>query len=296
MEHSAAPDGAASSAGGSEGARETLELSPASHTQRSAPVIVSAGDIACGWHDAASRECRHEATADLIGRIHPDAVLTLGDHQYESGQLWKFRQFYGPTWGRFYDITYPSPGNHEYYRPNARGYFAYFGRPEYYSFNLGRWHIISLNSEIPAWEGSEQNDWLEEDLEGTRSRCVLAYWHRARWSSGASHGNDPAMENVWEDLYEYRADVVLSSHEHNYERFGGLAPDGSPDPRRGVRQFVVGTGGRSLYGFGGRLPGSRFRSSSHFGVLKMVLARGSFRWSFVTVGGRVLDSGRHSCR
>ena len=264
-----------------------------SRTAATAPVIAAAGDIACGHAGVQADECRHRWTSDRVLEIDPDAVLLLGDLQYESGQIFKFRRFYDPTWGRFKDISRPSPGNREYNTAEARGYFRYFEEPPpYYSFDLGAWHLISLNSEIPYEEGTPQNDWLEQDLAATTARCVLAYWHEPRFSSTNYVEDDP--KPLWVDLFRARADVILNGHMHNYERFAKMRTGGRIDLDRGIRQFVVGTGGKSLHGFNTELAGSQARYT-YFGVLRMTLAPKSYRWAFVTEYGRVLDEGWSRC-
>ena len=187
------------------------------------PVVVAAGDIAeAGGHQ--------QLTSDRVLELDPDRVLLLGDNQYASGTLAQYRRFYGPTWGRFKARTRPVPGNHEYETPRAAGYFAYFGRlarpkgRSYYSFDLGGWHLVALNSSIDHGPGSAQERWLRADLVATAKRCILAYWHFPRFSSGAHQGNWGSLGSVWNDLHDARADVVLSGHEHSYERFARQTP------------------------------------------------------------------------
>jgi hypothetical protein len=187
------------------------------------PVVVAAGDIAkAGGHQ--------RSTSDRVRELDPDRVLLLGDNQYWSGTLAQYRTFFGPTWGRFKARTRPVPGNHEYQTPRAAGYFAYFGkaaRPKgrsYYSFDLGGWHLIALNSSIDHGPGSAQERWLRADLVNTGKRCILAYWHFPRFSSGAHQGSWGSLGTFWNDLYAARADVVLSGHEHSYERFARQTP------------------------------------------------------------------------
>jgi hypothetical protein len=183
------------------------------------PVVAAAGDIAppgTGWG--------HRATSDRVLAIDPTVVLTLGDNQYPSGAVSDFRRHYGSTWGRFKAKTRPSPGNHDYETAGAAGYFAYFGKlakpkgRSYYSFDLGGWHLISLDSNIDRQAGSRQERWLRADLVATTKRCILAYWHHPRFSSGAHQGDDSSVGPFWNALYTARAEVVLSGHEHNYER------------------------------------------------------------------------------
>jgi hypothetical protein len=238
------------------------------------PVVVAAGDIAkVGGHQRLS--------ARRVRALDPDRVLVLGDNQYWSGTLAQYRRFYGPSWGRFKARTRPVPGNHEYQTPGAAGYFAYFGksaRPKgrsYYCFDLGGWHLIALNSSINHGPGSAQERWLRADLVATAKHCVLAYWHFPRFSSGARQGSWGSLGTFWNDLYAARADVVLSGHEHNYERFAPQTPLARAS-RQGIRQFVVGTGGADLLGFAKPKPNSQRRISHTHGVLELVLHLASY--------------------
>jgi Calcineurin-like phosphoesterase len=254
------------------------------------PVVAAAGDIApdTGWG--------HHATSNRVLAIDPAVVLTLGDNQYPSGTLSDFRRHYGRTWGRFKAKTRPSPGNHDYETAGAAGYFAYFGKlakPEgrsYYSFDLGGWHLISLDSNIDLQAGSRQERWLRANLAATTKRCILAYWHHPRFTSGAHQGDNPWVGPFWDALYTARADVVLSGHEHNYERFARQNPAGRATPQ-GIRQFVVGTGGVDLLGFAAPKPNSQVRRSSTWGVLVLVLHPRSYQWRFVSEDGDVVDRG-----
>ncbi|MBB5629584.1 hypothetical protein BJ981_005283 [Sphaerisporangium krabiense] len=262
-----------------------------------APVVAAAGDISTR---CTGKGCGARATSDLALALDPDAVLALGDLQYPSGALRDFRAYYDVTWGRFKDRTRPAPGNHEYRTPGAKGYFRYWGRAarprgrSWYGFDLGAWRLISLDSTAPHGPGSAQAAWLESELAAHPRRCVLAYWHHPRFSSGRAHGGDPSVGTFWKALYAARADVVLAGHEHNYERFAALRPDGEPSGD-GLRQFVAGTGGASHYPFGPPVTGSEFRDAAHFGVLRLVLRPGGYDWRFVGSGGRVLDSGGGRC-
>jgi len=210
------------------------------------PVLAGAGDIAdCDDLSGA------EATAKLLEKI-PGTVFTVGDNAYPSGTAQQFRDCYGPTWGRFKSRTRPTPGNHEFHSGGATPYFDYFGANAgdpakgYYSYDLGAWHIVALNSECAeaggCQAGSPQEIWLRQDLAAHPAACALAYWHKPLFSSGAKHGNDPEMKPFWQDLYAARATVVLNGHDHDYERFAPQDPEGKPDPALGIREFVVGTG------------------------------------------------------
>ncbi len=254
------------------------------------PTMVAAGDISPKVITA------QKATSELVLRLAPTRVLALGDEQYNSGALADFRAYYNPTWGRFKGSTLPTPGNHEYNTPGASGYFQYFGSEAgpngrgYYSRDLGGWHIISLDSSIARSSGSPQLTWLRADLAATQQRCVLAFWHHPRFGSGADHGNNPSVTPFWTALYLAHADVVLNGHEHDYERFRRQDPQGRTDSR-GLREFVVGTGGRTLTQFGAIQPHSRVRIANRSGVLQLVLRPTGYNWKFVAVNGAVLDSG-----
>jgi hypothetical protein len=254
-------------------------------------VIAAAGDLCSTASDCA-------ATAALLDRIDPDRVLTLGDNAYEDGSVSEFTRYFEPNWGRFKAKTSPSPGNHDYHTSGARGYFDYFGDRapgEYYSFDLGAWHVISLNSEISGSSGSPQDRWLQADLAAHPNQCILAYWHKPRFSSGRVHGSSSSMANLWRRLQAARADVVLVSHEHNYERFARQNADGAADPQ-GIRQFVVGTGGADLSQFGRPIANSEVRNGSTHGVLEIVLRPARYDWRFVPVAGvSFTDSGTGSC-
>jgi hypothetical protein len=277
------------------------------------PVIAAAGDIACDPGDPNFRggtgtatACRMQATADLVTAVNPTAVLSLGDHQYDGGDRAAFEASYGPSWGRHKDRTRPVAGNHEYGTPAAEGYFDYFGAaagdPEkgYYSYNLGSWHLVALNSNCQAvggcHEGSPQERWLRADLQANRRLCTLAYWHHARWSSGAVHGSDPTYDAFWQALYDAGSEIVLNGHDHNYERFGRQTPDGEIDTRRGIRQFVVGTGGVGLRQFGAIQPNSVTRNNDTFGVLMLQLHPAGYDWTFVPEAGNTYhDRGTGHC-
>jgi len=253
------------------------------------PVVTAAGDI-CGT----PTDC--PPTARLLGQINPTRVLTLGDNAYEDGSLSEYTSYYAPNWGMY--KTSPTPGNHGYHTPNAEGYFDYFGAQApgpYYSYNVGSWHLISLNSEIGHSAGSPQEQWLKADLSSSPNRCTLAYWHRPRFSSGSDHGSDASYDPFWRDLYAAGADVVLNGHDHDYERFAPQNPGGVADPA-GIREFVVGTGGHGLYSFNTPVANSVVRNSTSYGVLKLTLHPGSYDWQFVPAAGSTFtDSGSSTC-
>jgi acid phosphatase type 7 len=277
-------------AGLSLGAQQTA-LAPPSEP---APIVLAAGDIArCEIIGGAV------ATSRLLDRL-PGTVLTLGDNAYESGTPQEFEKCYGPTWGRHLDRTRPAPGNHDYHTRNAAGYFGYFGEragPEgrgYYSFDLGTWHVISLNSAIALGPRSPQGKWLAQDLETHSTDCVLAYFHIPAFSSGP-HGSDLDVRALWRQLADAGADVVLSGHDHHYERFAPMDAKGRPDPN-GMRQFVVGTGGGGVYLLKSVAPQSEVRDTSTYGVLQMVLSPGRYDWTFIPVAGHSFtDTGTTAC-
>jgi acid phosphatase type 7 len=271
-------------------------------------VLVAAGDIACPSDEQPRDDaCQQAATADLVEAVRPALVLTLGDNQYPSGELAEFERSYDATWGRFKSITRPAIGNHETQTPDAHGYFTYFGAAAgnpatgYYSFDAGSWHVISLNTECHDDDclepGSAQDAWLRADLADNRARCVLAYMHRPRFSSDDHHGNATQVTDLWQALYDGGADVVLAGHAHSYERFAPQTPDGELDLDRGLRSFVVGTGGRSLYGLGDKQPNSELFYNGNFGVLRMTLRPDGYSWEFMPIdGGTGVDSGSDTCR
>jgi 3',5'-cyclic AMP phosphodiesterase CpdA len=258
-------------------------------------VLLAAGDIArCG------NELRGAvATGRLLDRLQ-GTILSLGDHAYTTGADADFRQCYEPAWGRHKGRTRPTPGNHDYFTENGRPYFAYFGenagpdRRGYYSFEVGGWHIVSLNSNVDAGAGSAQLSWLRNDLKTHRSTCTLAFWHLPLFSSG-DHGSNPKMRDAWDVLFEFGVDVALSAHDHTYERFGLLDARGRPAPGRGIRQFVVGTGGAGVYRFDRLLPHSEVRSNEAYGILKLTLSEAAYDWEFIPAVGTFRDSGTASC-
>jgi hypothetical protein len=266
--------------------------------------LVGAGDIAgCRAIEGA------RATAKLIEQI-PGTVFAAGDLAYEHGTVAEFRDCYGPTWGRFKDRTRPTLGNHEYGVPNASAYFEYWGTQAgpvgkgYYSYDLGVWHIIALNTNCDApgvggcGAGSPQERWLRQDLSGQASACIVAYGHHALFSSGilARHAIHPELKQLWRDLYAARADLMLVGHEHSYERFAAQDPDGNADPVHGIREIVVGTGGRSHDPLGFALPNSEVRDTDTFGVLKVTLSPHGYTWEFIPEEGKTFrDSGVGVC-
>lgn len=257
-------------------------------------VFVGAGDIARCNSD------RDEATAALLDAI-PGTVFTLGDNAYENGTAADFADCYGPSWGRHKSRTRPAVGNHEYNTPGATPYFDYFGAAAgppgkgYYSFALGGWHIVVLNSNIERTTSSEQVAWLRADLAASTAQCTMALWHHPRFSSGPA-GNSATQQPFWDVLYQHGAEVVLVGHDHDYERFAPQTPTGAADAARGIRQFVVGTGGAALHGFGTISENSEVRNNTSWGVIKFDLVPSGYTWSYITTpNGVVVDSGTGTC-
>ena len=262
------------------------------------PVLVAAGDIAACQDDNRAAE-----TAALIG---PDVavIASLGDHAYEDATARQFAECYEPTWGSLRARTRPAPGNHDYHSTDAEPYYSYFGdaagdpQQGWYSYDLGAWHIVVLNSECGEIGGcgrdSAQVTWLRADLAAHPTVCLAAYWHQPRFSSG-THGSSDTYQPFWEVLAEHGADVILNGHDHDYERFAPQSPDGTPDPL-GVREFVVGTGGKDLRGFTSDEPNREAHATDTFGVLELTLHADSYDWRFLPIpGGHFTDAGTASC-
>jgi 3',5'-cyclic AMP phosphodiesterase CpdA len=262
--------------------------------------LIAAGDIAqCGRSGYVASGAN--ATARLIDSL-PGTVLALGDLAYPNGAEGAFRGCYQPTWGRFKDRTKPTPGNHDHDTLSAAPYYAYWGDQAgtagegFYSFELGAWHIIALNSNI--LDGplkSKQEEWLAADLKRHPTTCALAFFHHPRFSSGG-HGNDPRLGDLWAILYRQGVDVVLNGHDHDYERFAPQDPDGHRDRQRGIREFVVGTGGAKLTPFLWIRPNSEVRINEEHGILRMTLSSDGYQWEFLSApDARVLDTGSGKC-
>jgi hypothetical protein len=276
-----------------------VALALAGHPATTTRTLIAVGDV------ASCASTADEATGALVATL-PGTVALLGDIAYELGSDDDFAQCYDPAWGSFKSRTRPAPGNHEYGTPDAAGYFAYFGSLAgsgtrgYYSYNLGAWHVVALNSNcLPAGGcevGSPQERWLRNDLRRSHAKCTIAYWHHPRFSSGP-HGNDATVAPLWRALYDARAELVLSGHDHDYERFRPQTADGRLDPKRGIREIVVGTGGRSLYPLFRHTPNSWIGNDQTYGVLQLTLAPGRYSFQFLPVlDGRFTDSGSFRCR
>jgi hypothetical protein len=275
--------------------------------------ILAAGDIGnCkkdiikrikNWWRGEDRFYGGHRTAKLLER-HRGTILVLGDLVYRYGRELDVNKCFHPTWGAFKHRMAPSPGNHDFDNgtglPNGWGYYGYWGTKAglpgqgYYSFQRGAWHIVSLNSHLRGAALWAQEAWLKADLARVRKRCILAFWHHPVFSSG-HHGDSEKMAAAYKILYDAGVSVLLTAHEHNYERFAPLAPDGSPDPR-GIRSFIVGTGGQKLRKDYTPRPGSVVFDNTSWGVLKMELNAESYAWRFVPVDGhKFTDSGTGRC-
>jgi uncharacterized protein YjdB len=275
--------------------RNLLAAAPVTVVQPPASVVlVGAGDISSCANN------NDEATAKLLDAID-GTVFTAGDNVYENGTTAEFNACYNPTWGRHKSRTHPTPGNHEYNTLSATGYFDYFGSAAgdrskgYYSYDLGAWHIIVLNSNLALNAGSPQETWLRADLAAHPVKCTLAMWHHPRFSSG-HHGSSPTLQPLWQALYDAGADLVIVGHDHVYERFAPQTPAGQLDMARGIREFVVGTGGAGLYIFEHPAANSEVKNNVTYGVLKLTLYGDRYDWKFVPVAGSgFTDSGTGVC-
>lgn len=274
---------------------EGPEVGSPSSVGANGAVLVGAGDIAdCGTKG-------DEATAKLLDDTS-GVVFTLGDNAYPSGTASEFSDCYDPSWGRHKGRTYPSVGNNEYETAGASGYFGYFGTKAgdagkgYYSYEIGSWHVVVLNSncsEVSCAVGSRQERWLRSDLAANRATCTLAYWHHPLFSAG---GNTPEVAPFWEALYAADAEVVINGHVHAYERFIPQRPDGTVDRQSGIREFVVGTGGAGLNPLKYPKANSSAQNTGAHGVLKITLQSANYGWDFVPVAGKTFtDSGSAKC-
>ena len=259
--------------------------------------LIGAGDIAWCSNDG------DEATAKLLDTL-PGTVFTAGDNVYTAGTASEYAQCYDPTWGRHKARTSPSPGNHDYATSGGAPYYAYFGSRAgpsgrgYYSYTLGSGHVISLNSNVSMAAGSLEYTWLQHDLAASTALCTLAYWHHPLFASGTQVGGSTHSKAIWKLLYAAGADVVVAGHEHNYERFAPQTPWGVANARYGLREFVVGTGGKTLSNkvHSPRLASSQVFNGITWGVLVLRLGEGGYCWKFVPVAGRSFtDTGSTAC-
>lgn len=272
--------------------------SPAEPVKEAAVVVAVAGDL-CG------PDC--DQTAALLDEIDPSVVFTAGDNAYDKGSLAEYLAKYDPHWGRFKSITRPSPGNHEYGTAGAAGYFDYFNGvgashgpagprgKGYYSYDVGAWHLVALNSNLPMSSGSAQELWLRADLAANTKPCTLAYWHHPLFSRGI-HGNQPQVEPLWQALEDFHADVIVAGHDHNYQRYAPQTAQGVADAENGIRQFVAGTGGFSHYPFDRAAANFEVGDDATFGVLELTLSATGYAWRFVPVAGESFtDAGTGTC-
>lgn len=268
----------------------TVPLTPLANAE----ILVGAGDI------ASCSSTGDEATAALLDTI-PGTVFTAGDNVYPSGTADEFRACYAPSWGRHRDRTRPAPGNHDYYARGAAPYYAYFGERAgprgrgYYSYELGDWLVLVLNTNVPVSADSEQARWLRAQLAGRTGRCEVAISHHPRFSSGG-HGSSRRLTAIWQILYDARVELWVAGHEHIYERFAPMSPAGALDEARGVRQIIAGTGGFRPGSPRTAVPNSQVRARAT-GVLKLSLGEGAYQWEFVPVAGQEFrDWGQGACR
>lgn len=271
--------------------------------------VVAAGDIA----DCTTN--KHFETAALVEKLAPDAVFVLGDLAYPNGKLDEFLDCYDPAWGKFRSITRPAVGNHEYHTAHAGPYHAYFCGSSgdafrgYYSFDIGAWHVVSLNSncggdlDVPAEVASEfggcdkdspQAKWLRDDLAKHPSPCTAALWHHPVFNSG-KHGQAGYMRDLWRILEDAGADLVLNGHAHDYERLAPVVLPGTRNDQRGMRQFVIGTGGRGLATFADIDRNSEVRQAETHGVLELKLYADKYEWNYVATTPGVTDRGETPC-
>lgn len=264
--------------------------------ERDYALVVAAGDIVCQPDDEVTDvDCQHEAVADLAESLEPDHVFALGDLQYPHGEAANFETGYDKTWGRFKAITTPVPGNHEYDDGTGAGYYAYWGHDAhppngYYSFDIAEfgWHVVALNTNcksVPCGVDSEQEKWLRADLAANNSQCTIAITHHPLEASGR-HGGSGSIKPLIDALEDDGGHLVLSAHDHLYERFA---------PRNGITHFVVGTGGKSHYAVEELAEGSEFVDTTHFGVIELQLRSGAYSWRFVTIDGEAIDKGEGTC-
>ncbi|MBA4156702.1 MAG: metallophosphoesterase [Gemmatimonadetes bacterium] len=282
--------------------RTTVEVSCIALAPGDPAVLLAAGDIGVCGATAPFQ------TAGIVARYPSATVAAVGDLAYPDGREHDFRDCYHPSWGKHKARTRPALGNHEYNNTgSAQAYFKYFGpvagdpSKGYYSYTLGEWFVVVLNvnsfrlSRVSVKSGSEQERWLRQELSSNSSRCTLAYFHYPRFSSG-HHGSRNFVQDIWDTLYDYDVDVVVVAHEHSYERFAKMDKSGAADPVRGIRQFVVGTGGVKLRSFNTPLPTSEVRNSDTHGVLKLTLEADAYQWEFLPVEGKTFtDTGRTTC-
>lgn len=272
---------------------------------RADPTLVAAGDIACHpGQPMTPTSCRQMETAALVHSLAPTAVAVLGDNAYDSGTPQEYASGFGASWGPLFSLIHPVPGNEDYGTAGAGGYFGYFGAAAgapgsgYYSWDLGTWHLVALNSNCAeaggCGPGSPQDDWLRADLAANRSPCTLAYWHHPLFTSTGAVAPNLAMRRIWSDLQAVGADLVLNGHAHLYERFAPQDALGNAD-QGGIREIVAGTGGKSLHTFSQVQANSERRDRDNFGVLEIRLGGADYGWRFISTAHATLDAGSASC-
>jgi hypothetical protein len=261
--------------------------------------LIGAGDIsACDKEGA-------EKTADLLDTTE-GTIFTAGDNDQDDGAAWRYDECFDKSWGKYKKRIRPVPGNHDYYTKGATGYYKYFGDAAgepgrgYYSYDVGDWHVVALNSncsEVGCGKGSKQEKWLRADLAASSKQCTAAFWHHPLFTSAEGHEGSEPVRPLFEALYDAGAEIVVNGHNHVYERFTPQDPDGDADLEKGIRAFTVGTGGGGdHYTFGDPAPTSRIRHSGTYGVLKLVLEQDGYRWQFLPVDGKTFtDSGTGTC-
>lgn len=272
----------------------TSTISP---TPSITPIFLSgAGDISICGQDG------DDLTAAIL-EVIPGTIFTLGDNSNEAGRMIEYQRCFGPAWGKFLDRIRPSAGNHDYVTPGAPNYYAYFGASAgepgkgYYSYDLGNWHIVVLNSncgDVACGRDSKQIQWLKEDLKAHSTLCTAAYWHHPLWTS-YDGGESRTLIPIWEVLYENGVDLVMNGDEHFYERFQPLNPLGTPDPARGIRQFTISTGGAYFRYFEKPHPLSETQITGQFGIMKFTLQEAEYSWEFINTSGEILDQGSANC-
>jgi hypothetical protein len=258
--------------------------------------VAAVGDIACD--PDVNGACGHTKTAALIANQDADAVVPLGDVQYETGDYGDYLASYHQTWGQFRPYTYPVIGNHEYYTPDAAGYYRYFAdqtkAPGYYAFNLNGWRFYALNSECGRIDCDQQLAWMRADVAANPKRCQAILMHQPRFSSG-QHGSSTRVRPFWKIAYANHFELALAGHDHDYERFAKMDPSGEVRSGAGIRSFVVGTGGKNQYAFGDVVPGSLFRYNASPGVLFLDIRPGSYDWRYLAASGTRIDGGSDTC-
>jgi 3',5'-cyclic AMP phosphodiesterase CpdA len=284
-------------------AKKSAQVLPAAKPS-SRPLIAAVGDIACPAADPVTKStCQQQAVADAIVKSNPDSVWLLGDIQYLNGELDQFRNSFGKAFAPLRKRWRPNPGNHEYVTTNASGYYEFFGKDAgphqrgFYSFDVGSWHVVSLNANcdiIDCTKNSFQAKWLRNDLRKHPSKCTAAFWHQPLYSSGVEHGNDPLVRPLWQILQANGADLVLNGHDHDFEVFSRQNAYGERDPK-GMIEIVSGAGGKSWYEFNEIQPNSKVRIGNTFGFLSLRLNKKSFNWSYVTKDSKVLARGSAQC-